>query len=692
MLATEFSSDDENAQPISLCGAGGARDMKLPDVPIADMVVIGTYAAVIWVPGAALGAAAGLRKWRLACTAPLFTYALAGLAGPLYALVGLRWSAASFLVGAALVVAAVFGVRWLLRRRRPPAYDDGASSWGLRASTCVGVAIAVSFGIGIVAILGGIVSLGAIPQDWDAAFHANGIRLIMDTGDGGLFAMARVNWYEGGISVFYPNAYHLLAAVTGELTGADIPTVLNAHTVLIPGMIGFALAGMIHRLGGSPVLAGAAALAPAATSSFYDLLWRGPLLPFATGVALIPIAVVLLRDLLDAPGVRARITPAALLALGAAGLLCIHPAVLISAVLFAIPFVVQHWWTRPAAILRDVGALAAAGVVAIGLSLLQIRGSLSSASNLETISWPADLSASDAVGKILIFAHGGPPQWGLAIALVLGLVMLPKLRGMQWLAASAAIFGALFVITASSETPWAKAITGLWWNDRWRLIALTALPLCIIAAHGVEQSYRTLSRIGAAALVWGRDRVPRWTVAVPAVASALVVLAFFGLATRGFYIGQDQFRMKTNTGNGPAVSRTELAGMYAAAAFVPPGARVLNDRGDGSAWMYALTGLRPVAGHYDAARIGPDAALLAARFNDYDTDPAVRAAVQALGVQYVMINQGFLRLGTHRQPGLTGLDRADFLRVVYRNPDVVLYAIDEGPAKTSATDTPGATG
>lgn len=666
--------------------------MNLPDVPIADMAVIGTYAAAIWVPGAALGAAAGLRKWRLATTAPLFTYALAGLAGPLYALVGLRWSAASFLIGAALVIAAVVGVRWWLRRRRPPAYDDGASAWGLRVSAGVGIAIAVAFGIGIVAILGGIVSLGALPQDWDAAFHANGIRLIMDTGDGGLFAMARVNWYEDGIHVFYPNAYHLLAAVTGELTGADIPTILNAHTVLIPGMIGFALAGMIHRLGGSAVLAGAAALAVAATSSFYDLLWRGPLLPFATGVALIPIAVVLLRDVLDAPGLRARIAPAALLALGAAGLLCLHPAVLISAVLFAIPFLVQHWWARPAAILRDVGALAAAGVVAIVLSLLQIRGSLSSASNLETITWPADLSASDAVGKIFIYAHGGPPQWGLALALVLGLVTFRALGAMRWLAASAAIFGALFVITASSETAWAKAITGLWWNDRWRLIALTALPLAVIAAHGVDQAYRRLVRLGGAALTYGRDRLPRWTVAVPAVAASLLLLAFFGLATRGFYIGQDQFRMKTNTGNGPAVSRTELAGMYAAAAFVPPGSRVLNDRGDGSAWMYALTGLRPVAGHYDSARIGPDAALLAARFKDFDTDPAVRQAVRDLDVHYVMINQGFLRLGTHRQPGLTGLDRADFLRVVYRNPDVVLYAIDGGPAETADADTSGATG
>ncbi|MFC4944810.1 DUF6541 family protein [Pseudonocardia sp. GCM10023141] len=659
--------------------------MRLPDVSLTDVTVIGTYAAAIWVPGAALAAAAGLRRWRLATTAPLFTYALVGLAGPLYAKVGLRWSALSFAVGALLVTAVVLGVRLLLLRRRPTAVepDDpdevpAGARWSSYASTGVGIALLAAFGIGIVAILGGITSLSALPQDWDAVFHANGIRLIMDTGDGGLFAMAKVNWYENGISVFYPNAYHLLAAAVGEVTGADIPTILNAHTVLIPGLIGFSLAGMIHRFGGSPVLAGAAAVSVAATSSFYDLLWRGPLLPFATGVALIPIAVILLRDVFDARGLRTLLRPTLLLALGAAGLLCIHPAVLISAVLLALPYVGWRWCTQPRTLLHDLPVLVVAGVAAIVMAVLEIAGTLTSASSLETISWPADLTVTDAFGTLLLYGHAGPPQWGLALALLIGLVFFRKLGALRWVAISAAIFGFLFVITAASDAPWVKAVTGLWWNDRWRLVALAALPMAVIVGHGVDQSYRVLRAAGSALLT--RIRLPRSAPTMSAVAAALVVLAFFGLATRAFYIGQDQFRMTSNVGDGPAVSHTELAGMRAAAAFVPAGARVLNDRGDGSAWMYALTGLRPVAGHYDAARIGPDAVLLAQRFRDYDTDPAVRNAVRALGIQYVMINQGFLRMGTHRQPGLTGLDRADFLHVVYHNPDVILYAIQGTPA------------
>jgi hypothetical protein len=122
--------------------------------------------------------------------------------------------------------------------------------------------------------------------------------------------------------------------------------------------------------------------------------------------------------------------------------------------------------------------------------------------------------------------------------------------------------------------------------------------------------------------------------------------------------------------------------MEAIAKIVPPGARVLNDRGDGSAWMYPLTGVKPVAGHYDDLRLGPDATLLAARFNQYLRDPAVRSAIAALNIHYVQLDQGFLRSWASRQPGLTDLAGQPWLQVVYSNPDVVLYAIEPGRTGT----------
>jgi len=48
--------------------------------------------------------------------------------------------------------------------------------------------------------------------------------------------------------------------------------------------------------------------------------------------------------------------------------------------------------------------------------------------------------------------------------------------------------------------------------------------------------------------------------------------------------------------------------------MVGPGELVMNDRGDGSVWIYALTGIRTVAGHFDPIGVSPDAALLGERF------------------------------------------------------------------------------
>jgi len=74
--------------------------------------------------------------------------------------------------------------------------------------------------------------------------------------------------------------------------------------------------------------------------------------------------------------------------------------------------------------------------------------------------------------------------------------------------------------------------------------------------------------------------------------------------------------------------------------------------------------------------------LLETRFNRYERDPAVGAAVARLHVEYVMVGQGFLRDYSTRAPGLTDLDGAPYLDVVFRNGDATVYRIvDAGPGR-----------
>ena len=666
------------------------------------LLVVALYAAVLWLPGLALGWLAGLRQWTLAAAAPLLCYSVVGLAGPGFAAVGIRWTPVS--VGLLLVglAAILFAVRWAAERwnprresglgrvraalrtltqrmtgRQPPA-PERAADWTRTAHLGVTAAVGVAAVHGAGVIWAGLGRLSAIPQDWDAVFHANGIRYIADTGDSSLVGMGTVNWFEDGVQVFYPNAYHLVGALVLRLGGADVPTVLNAQTVLLPGMCALAIVAMVYRLGGNALLAGAAATCAVAVTSFYDMLWRGPLLPFATGAALLPLAVVLLLDLLDAPGWRLTSRAAVVFAAALVGLICLNPAILFSAMLFVLPAIVQRWAGRPRLLSSEPLVILAVGVIAGLLALPQILGSLASAGG-EPVDWPADLSWRRAAYELVTLSHDGlittphqftNPEWALSAAVLLGVIRIRTLGRLRWLLATGLVFGGLFLLCASSDAAWVNALTRPWWNDRWRFIGLCVVPIGVFAGHGLAELYRWVDvRLAAARML-----DPRLRQRSAALAGALVT-ALFLVASAGLYGGQNTDRMRLAAPDGPVVSHDEAQAMRVLATLVPPGERVLNDRGDGSAWMYAIAGVLPVAGHYNASRIGPDAFTLAGNFRDYPVDPQVREAVARLGVHYVMLGRGFVREDYRRQWGFRGLENKPWLEEVYRNPDAVIYRI-----------------
>ncbi|HLU57638.1 MAG TPA: DUF6541 family protein [Pseudonocardia sp.] len=642
--------------------------------------VVALYVLVLWIPGLALGALAGLRGWTLAAAAPLLTYAVAGLFGPLFAALGIAWSPMS--AGLLLVVLCAVGVlgRYLLRQRLGPPEPAGPPTWSLAAHAGVAAGLAWIVVVGGTVIWSGLGQLNAIPQDWDAAFHANGIRWIADTGDSSLTGMAKVNWYAADVEVFYPNAYHLVAAVVLRMTGADIPTVLNAHTVLLPGMGALTIVALVHRFRGRALLAVTAAGCSIAITSFYDMLWRGPLLPFVTGAVLMPLAAVLLVDVLDTAGWR-QVGKGLLFGAGLLAMIALNPATLFTAAIFTFPALVQRWAGRPRLLLREPLVVLAAGAVAALMSLPQVLGSIGSASGEPVHDWPAELTQSEAFGELLGLAHDGlRPQWWLVLVAAIGLAALGRLADLRWIFASGFAFGTLFVLAASSDEPWVNAITRPWWNDQWRLVGMCVVPIAVLGGHGLAELQRhAATRIRTLADKVGAGPPALAGTASTAVATALVVVLFV-VATDQLYLGRNVARMRLAAPDGPVVSSLEADAMRVLATLVPPDQRVMNDRGDGSVWMYALAGVHPVAGFYNFSGVDEDALLLNERFNRYPVDRSVRAAVARLNVTYVMLGRGFVRTDWRRAPGLLGLEDAPWLQTVYRNRDAVIYRIRARPA------------
>ncbi|MEU0536953.1 DUF6541 family protein [Amycolatopsis tolypomycina] len=471
---------------------------------------------VIAGPGLLIGLAAGLRGWVLAGMAPLLSYAAGGLTGPWAAAAGLPFTPLT-LAGATVVFAAIaFGVRKFTVRRALPAAEPGW--WARRGTIAVLACLPAAAAIGGWATLLGLGRVGALPQGFDAVYHGNAVRYIADTGDGSLFGTGHVNWYGDAAPVFYPNAYHLLAAVTYRLSGASIPETLDANTLLLPGLLALSLVTLVREFRGRAVLAGAAALtAVAAVTGVYESMARGPLLPFALGVALTPLAAVALRRYLE----RAAPDTGLVLVLAAVGLLCIHSSTLFGGILFAGPLLVQRWLTGWRRIGRDLLALLPIAVVSLLVAWLQLFGALGLA--LPYYGWPSEYRASTALGALLGFQHFEPhPQVWLSVALFLGIVFFARAGELRWIGLTAGVTGLAYVAVASSNTPVVMALSRPWWDDPYRFFSMAAVPLSLLAAHGL-----------ASAQAWLRDRLPS---RVPPAVLAAVLLGAFVLLSNGLYV------------------------------------------------------------------------------------------------------------------------------------------------------------
>lgn len=606
------------------------------------------YLLVIFVPGAVVGALAGARGWLLAGLAPLLTYCVAGLAGPWYAAIGVPFTVPSFLVAAGVFA----GIALFVRR---PAQREHL--WDRRGHAAVLACLVFAAAVGARTIRQGMGGIAAIPQGFDAVYHANGIRYIAETGDGSLTGMGTLNWYPQGL--FYPNAYHLVASLVERLTGAPIPVVLNANTVLLPGLLALSLVVLVRRFHGRAVLAGALALVCVAPVTLLYESLGGPLLPFLLGLALTPLGTVALREYLRRPALDTGF----LLAAVAIGLLTIHSSTLFGGMLFALPLLVNRDLGRNLVRLLPIAA------VSLVAAWLQLFGAIGLASgSLPYLGWPTETTTNKAVGILLTFQRSEPhAQLWLAAALLVGLIAWRRLGQLRWIAASALLLGMFAVAVLSSGDPLVKALSRPWWNDPTRTLALAAIPLSVLAAHGLAEVQR-----------WVRER---FTLTWLAPATAAIMLAGFFVASNQLYTAANAAVIQPWYGPHGSilegdlpVSHDEEQAMLELGRLAKPGEWAMNDRADGSVWTYAISGVRTVAAHFDRALPTPEYTLLAAHFREYDTNPQVRDTVARLNIRWIILGRGGFPDGPH-PPGLLNLDGLPFLRVAYHNANATVYQL-----------------
>ena len=621
------------------------------------------YLLVAIVPGLLIGYASGIRGWLSAAAAPALTYGVIGIFGPLAPVIGIRWNALTLLGASVLCAAVAFGVRWLFRA--PDARQPRAVlNWSRSRHWLVAGAVLVATGVGMLAMLRAS-GFTAIPQWWDAEFHANAIRFIADSGNSSPAALAAID-STGSANFFYPNAYHVLDATVAQIGGWPIPQVLDVSNGFQIGLFSLSISVLVAEVTKMPALAAATGILACAFTQFpYDTLTWGPLFPFTAGVALIPALLALLCRVLAAPTSGLVVATA----LAGVGLTAVHPSVTIAAAIPAAFFLAQRWITIRRVPLADLRTLLLVAVIGGVTGVFQVLGILTAAGGA-TSAWPPGFTAWEATEQFVTGSRstGLPAVWlmGLCAAGVVGLFVLRGTSKLIWWLLGGVAFAVLFVLDASSGAVWVQKLTSPWWNDSWRLYAIGAMGVVVLGGIGLVAIARLLSRL-----------VPR----LPSVAAVLLVALLVIIATKGLYLNRNTERLAWAFSDGPVVTHTEEAGMQELAKLAPTGSMVMNDPYDGSPWMWALADVHPVFGHapilpQDAPSVGQQRMHLFEAFNKLDTDADVQAAVRDLHIDYVFLSQGSITGAVPGHPaGLTGLDQVRSLKLVFQNSRTRIYQV-----------------
>lgn len=647
-------------------------------------------------PGALFGWVSGMRPMLALAAAGPIMLGITGFSAWLAQAIGLSHSWFLVLALWALFAALSYLVRSFIKSSTP---SDSFSSGYLTALITAAVTLVATVRVmfSLAQVPGGP---GSIREAWDMLWHTNFLRFIQETGNASPVSAGVLLYQETHAESFYPSGWHAMAA----LLPGEIFLNANVFSFLAPTLILPAGMALLARTVAGPkwaTIAGpAAALLTLLTPEIWVALWKTSSMPYILAIACIPAATALT--------LRGYIVPAALAIVGA---LTVHPAAAITVALF-----VALWFiTQPsiAGLIRTalIGVISGAMCIPILLSALgqgesvagftgQIkiprgeslwRSLIGMASYTEDIQFP--------VVMLVLFVAG--------IAVVL-------LRRRPWTPWPALAFGLLFMVSDSAQVRWSEPFgtwlkgLGLFYYD---------MPYRVQAAMGIL-------RILLAALAI-------------ACAVALVSTLVSRLRSRGDREDKDSVSLdddptvKASLTNSRAAdnepSRTQLiaVGLAAAVALVPiswvtgPSERsvvrasfgnafisdadknalewldkqphahdghILNDRKDGSAWMYAMYGLPSLYRHFSfgdktataSPKLATNVDLLGVgtpesptALNEYDV------AARKLGVSYVFVSPPVIQSdGTEALAMRSWAWHSPGLTPVYRDGATVIFAVN----------------
>ena len=669
-------------------------------------LAVGVLIAVLLLvlPGAIV-ARTGRLTWPASlAVGPALTYGTVALAIIPFGALGIPWNAWTALFALALVTGAALCLRIALARYREPDAESRAVTLWPAVTVAAGVVLGAVL-IGFAAVRG-IPQWQSIPSNWDAVWHANTIRFILDTGQASPTHMGELRNIETHDALYYPSTFHALATVLSQLTGAAPTTAytfssLAAAVWLFPVSAATLTWHLLRTQSNEWRTAGAAATAAALSASFTAV----PYVEFDTAsmpnLAAYGVAVPTFALIVSALRHRDRI-PLAVLALF--GVFSVHITGGVVTVLF-----VAAWWLfdalwRPAGRSEATRESTPAGRSEATRESTPVRSRVSDVITLSLVAVPTVLlllpqflgvlrQAEIIVGHAFVTHEGKkrglidaivqhtrhlndfPIQWALIVLAAVGAVILIVKR-IWW---PLAVWLLLVVSIVHSSAPFGGpigALTGkfsdLFYSDPRRLSAVVTMllvPMAGIAVFTVVAGAVGLARRRANRLRAHPTRPALWYGLTAAALVVVCVVAAWHYFPRHRHLFGEKY-------DSVIVSAKDLEAFAYLATL--PGARdtlIGNANTDGTAWMYAVAGLHPLWTHYDyPVQQGPGyhRFIFWAYADDADTDPRVAEAVRALNIRYVLTSTPVV-LKFAMPDGLVSLDKSRSWEKIYDNGEARIY-------------------
>jgi hypothetical protein len=507
---------------------------------------------------------------------------------------------------------------------------------------------------GIVLSLGfwtvGIRHSAAVPPNRDGGHHGFYVARISDT--------ETVNTDEIVISDpitkeqygYYPLGFHAAAALGHRISGLDVADLVTGWVILFAALaypIGmFVLA---RRLAPDrALLPGFVALATPLFGMFpYKfILWGG--IAQIVGLTLVPAVILILLDATTHRGRgrgRGRDHSVAVVAgVASFGVIAVHMSqFLLAAIAAGVLLVGRLAADRGRAeIIAAVRALAVAAGVAVVLLLPTLSGALSGASARGSITEPNDFVISDAVGRLFTGSVFAPPQATLYLVALVGFAVAMYQRRYVAFAIATAIACALFFVSATPSLESLRGLSAPWYHSPDRTSGNTVPFLTIFAGIGLEAAAVGISalasRPGRRDRTHAHSRNARLGVGVAALVAAAFIASTFSQARPGT-ANTVRRALEYN-----AIQQGDLDAMSALQRLDRNHAAVLNQEMDGSIWLYATEGLRPLftQGLLNSATPSQstlDRTWLAQHVDQYGSDPRVSRLLDRYGIGYVFVNE-----------------------------------------------------